>query len=94
MKQLHQKIEARKRAIMSKKHHIERDYKAVKRTLTSNKSLSLVTLGGFIIGFLLLPRKLKLARTLFKAYTVAATLNQIADLVPHVSPDRKKRVHK
>lgn len=90
MKQLHQKIEERKNAINVKRKHLSEDYIAAKRRLTS-KGVSLTTIGGAIIGFMLLPKKLKILKGAFKLYTMAATVRQILDLIPH-QPSTKKRV--
>lgn len=92
MKQLHQKIESRKKAIHQKKQHLSDDVEAAKRRLTSSKGLSLTTLGGMAIGFLLLPKKFKIIKSVLKAYTMAATLRGIFDLIPH--PEEKKRKRK
>jgi hypothetical protein len=92
MKLLHSQIEERKRAIEDKKKHLGKNYESTKKQLTPSKGISLLTLGGIVIGFLLLPKKLKLFRKLFKFYTLSMTLKQVADAIPHhLSPLKKQR---
>lgn len=93
MKQLHQKIEDRKHEIETKKRHLKHDYRSTKRKLTSKKGLSLTTIGGFVLGFLLLPKKFKLLKGAFKVYTMTATVRQILDLIPHVETSSRSRTH-
>lgn len=82
MKQLHRKIANRKQSIEEKKRHIKQDYQALKNTLSSTKGLSIATVGGIVLGFLMLPKKFKLIKSVLKAYTMAATLKGFLDLIP------------
>jgi hypothetical protein len=88
---LHQKIEQRKHAIDEKKQHLSHDYQVAKRRLTSATGLSLTTLGGIAIGFLLFPRKYRLLKSFFKAYSMAATLKGFLEFVPH---QERRRTHR
>ncbi|MBA2654738.1 MAG: hypothetical protein H0U71_06695 [Gammaproteobacteria bacterium] len=90
MKQLHQKIEARKDEIELKKQHLGQDYRSAKRRLTSSR-MKLSTIGGLVLGFLLLPKKFKLIKGALKAYTMAATVKQMLDLIPHSSTTKRSR---
>jgi hypothetical protein len=93
MKLLHYQIEERKRELEAKKKHLAKNYELAKKQLTPSKGISLLTLGGVAIGFLLLPKKLKLLRKLFQLYTLSMTLKQVADLIPHHLPPTKKQRH-
>jgi hypothetical protein len=91
MKQLHQRIETQKQAINDRKQAISKEYKVIKNKLGSASSLSLTTLGFFVAGFLLLPRKMRLLRLAFKTFTVVTTARQFLDILPsseHVEPKR------
>lgn len=82
MKQLHRKIDTKKRAINDSKNAIRNDFETIKRKLGLKSGLSLPALGGIAIGFLLFPRKKMLLRMLFKTFTVVTTARQLLDLLP------------
>lgn len=94
MKQIHQKIEERKRSISSKKRHLSQEYEAAKRRLTSGTGLSLAALGGVAVGFLLLPKKFRILKSVAKAYYMATTLKGVLDLIPHKVEIRKHHTHR
>jgi hypothetical protein len=91
MKELHQKISQRKQAIDQKKQHLSHDYEVAKKRLTSATGLSLTTLGGIVIGFLLIPKKYRLLKSFFKAYSMATTLRGVLEFVPHHDERRTYR---
>lgn len=93
MKQLHRKIEQQKQSISNKKDNIKDDVRNTKEKLGSPAGMSLSTLGGLALGFLLLPKKYRVLKFLFKAYTVATTARQLLDFLPHQPKTRATRRH-
>ncbi len=93
MKQIHTKIDLKKKAINDSKQEIQDDGKFFKEKL-GVKSLSLPALGGIAIGFLLFPRKKMLLRMFFKTYTAVMTVRQLLALLPggdHQHPQHRKQ---
>jgi hypothetical protein len=91
MRQLNRQIEAQKGKISAKKQHLKQDYTMTRERVTSPKGLSLITVGGFMIGFFLLPRKFKVLKSVLKAYTVATTVRELLNLIPRY-PSRKENL--
>lgn len=90
MNKLEKKIQHQKNVIYFKKRHLERDIKAAKQRLASPANLGITALGGFILGYLFLPKKLKTIRTVLKVLTLATTAKQITDRLISLSETTTK----
>jgi hypothetical protein len=80
---LHQKIEERKNSINTQKRHLSFDFESAKKRLTAPSTLGLTAVGGLAVGFLFLPKKFVILKSLFKAYSMAATLTAFIEAIPH-----------
>ena len=81
MKHLHKKIEHKKNEIENRKKNLSQDYTHAKNKLIASSG-GLLTFGGIALGFLLFPKKIRLLKSLLKAYTVSQALRQITELFP------------
>jgi hypothetical protein len=85
MSHINEKIAYRKHAIHQKKQNISNELTHLKQTLGLPSSIGLKTIGGLLLGFMLVPKKLKVLKLTLKAVTIATTAKQLLDLIPHQS---------
>lgn len=90
MKNLHQKIADQDDRINQKKQQLENDYMATKQQMSSPRGLSLATIGGLVIGFMLLPKKFRIIKSVLKAYSMAATIKGFMDIIPQNKEIKRK----
>lgn len=90
MKQLHHKIEEHKNDIEAKKASLKRDFNEAKQRLLSKGPGNLLTIGGLVVGFLLMPKKYKVLKGLLKAYTIATTAKQFLNFLPEKKEIKSK----